>query len=243
MPISYIPIKMAEVILSGKTSFKIEVPYTVIESGEPGPKPLILYLHGFRQNMELFQRLTKPMLNLRAYHVYIQGPYPVYEPPGNRNVSKWGRGWYLYDGKSGQFTKSLEITSAFIQEVVDRILGVLDVERFGVFGYSMGGYLGGYFALSRWKHVHEAIIIGGRIKTEVFENRLEQARHIQFLALHGDKDTSVYPGPQKEHIGVLNDHGFDATFKTLDAEHALTAPFIDESMAWLRSIGYHEVVE
>jgi predicted esterase len=102
----------------------------------------------------------------------------------------------------------------------------------------MGGYLAGYFMLSRWKHVNEAIIIGARIKTEVFANKLQEAKHINVLALHGADDKSVFPEPQQKEIETLKMAGFNAHFKSIKAQHKLTQLFTEESKLWLIKIGY-----
>ncbi len=227
-----------EVLISGKSSFKIEVPYKLIETGTKGEKPLIVYLHGYKQNIKIFKSLVEGMMELDAYHLFIQGPYPVYDETRKVNVSKWGRAWYLYDGKRGQFAKSLEVTSEFIQEIIEGLFNVIKINKVCLFGYSMGGYQAGYFALSRWKHVSETIIIGARIKTELFDDKLDQAKHIKVLALHGKDDTNVYPQPQKKEIEKLKKVGFLADFIEVQEGHKLTKPFIDESINWLKKAGY-----
>jgi predicted esterase len=229
-----------EVLVSGKTSFKIEVPYKLIETGAKGKKPLIVYLHGHNQNIAYFEKKADSMLNIEAYHLFIQGPYPIYNTSRKVNVSEWGRAWYLYDGNQGQFIKSMEVASEFIQEIIDGLIDMLEISRLCVFGYSMGGYLGGYFALSRWKHVNELIVIGGRIKTEIFEDKLELAKHVSVLALHGKEDTNVYPDPQKKCVNLLQSNGYDATFRLLDGGHALKNVFFEEAKNWLKERGYVE---
>lgn len=229
---------MRDVLISGKTSFKIEVPYKLIETGEKGPKPLIVYLHGYNQNIEYLEKKAEKMLDVKAYHLFIQGPYPIYDTSRDVNVSKWGRAWYLYDGNQRQFIKSMEVSSEFIQEIIDGLAEVIEISRLCIFGYSMGAYLGGYFAFSRWKHVNDLIAIGGRIKTESFEGKRAQAKHLNILALHGKNDTSVFPDPQKEGIELLKKEGFNASFKLLDAGHEFAPIFIDETIEWLLSTGY-----
>lgn len=229
---------MKEVLISGKASFKIEVPYKLYETGEKGKKPLIVYLHGFNQNIDRFEKIVNPLTELRAYHLFIQAPYPIYDETRTKKVEDWGRSWYLYDGEQQQFVRSMELSSEFIQEIIDGLLPNIEVNRICLFGYSMGGYLAGYFMLSRWKHVNEAIIIGARIKTEVFTDRLQEAKHINILALHGSGDKSVFPEPQKKEIEKLKNEGFNAQFKSIEAQHKLSQPFIAESEFWLKENGY-----
>ncbi len=229
---------MENVLISGKTSFKIEVPYKLIEVGDPGKKPLIVYLHGFDQNIEQFKKLVNSMLDLEAYHLFIQGPYPIYDQKREKKVKDWGRSWYLYDGEQDQFIRSLELASEFIQEVIDSILKHISVSRLAVFGYSMGGYQAGYFALSRWKHVNELVVIGGRIKTEVFEGRKGNYDHMNVLALHGSKDENVKSTPQNKCCTQLAEWGANVTFKELEETHALSSLFVHETREWLMSLGY-----
>jgi len=232
---------MSEVLSTGKSSFKIEVPYKLIETGEKGKKPLIVYLHGYNQNIKYFRRKVEKLTGLKAYHLFIQAPYPIYDREHKRKVPEWGRAWYLYDGDQQQFIKSLELASEFVQEVVDNILNHIEVNRLGMIGYSMGGYLAGYFALSRWKHVNDLVVIGGRIKTEVFEQRSGNYDHMNVLALHGTGDESVKSEPQQKSAEQLKKMGAKVTFKELDEGHDLSAAYISETKEWMKSLGYKEL--
>ncbi len=227
-----------EVLAAGKSSFKVEVPYKLIETGDKGKKPLIVYLHGYRQNIDLFEKKMKPLLDLNAYHLFMQGPYPVYDESRSRKVEEWGRAWYLYDGRDEQFVKSLELASEFIQETVDKLLNHINVSRMAVIGYSMGGYLAGYFALSRWKHVNDLVVIGGRIKTEVFAEKDGSYDHMNVLALHGIRDESVKSEPQQRSAEELGSWGAKVTFKELDEGHSLNSRYLEEVGEWLKSNGY-----
>ena len=225
-----------DVLTSGKSSFKLEVPYRLFEKGSQNPKPLIVYLHGYGQNLEQFIKLTKPMHVLEAYHLYIQGPYPVstrIEP-----IREWGYAWYLYNGKQGAFIKSMEYSSEFIQEIIDNLLPHIHANRVCILGYSMGAYLAGYFGLSRWKHTNEMITIGGRIKTEIFKTRWTNRKHINVLALHGTKDKSVLPERQEEQINILKEKNMNASFIAIEEEHKLTRPYLIKAVEWLEGLGY-----
>jgi predicted esterase len=231
---------MSETLKKGTSSFSIDVPYLLKETGSETRKPLIIYLHGFKQNIEYFEKKVEKMMRLNAYHLFIQAPYPVYDTTRKLEVARWGRAWYLYDGDQNQFIESMERASVFINEVLDSVSGELPISRVCIFGYSMGAYLGGYFALSRPDTINELITIGGRIKTEAFEGKREKANHIRVLALHGENDSSVYPEPQKKCVEQLLRDGFKAEFRLVDAGHKLESVFVHESIDWLRSIGYSE---
>lgn len=231
---------MKEVLISGKASFKIEVPYKLIEVGEKKQKPLIVYLHGFKQNISHFQKKVKKLLIFDAYHLFIQGPYPIYDESRKREVAQWGRAWYLYDGEQNQFVRSLELSSEFVQEVVDGLLKHIEVSRLAIIGYSMGGYLAGYFALSRWKHVNELVVVGGRIKTEVFRERRGSYDHLNVFALHGVNDENVKSDPQKKSVKELKKWGANVQFMELKESHKLSDAYIKEIMNWLEKCGYQK---
>lgn len=224
---------MGEVLISGKTSFKIEVPYKLIEKGEADEKPLIVYLHGFNQNIEQFQEHVGSMLSIDAYHLFIQGPYPIYDRSRSKKVSEWGRAWYLYDGDQQQFVKSMELASEFIQQLIDKLKEQISASRLIIFGYSMGGYLAGYFSLSRWRHVNDVIVVGGRIKTEVFDNQEGRYNHLNVLALHGANDKSVKSDAQEKSCKELAEWGAHVTFREIDAAHKLNKKYIAEILSWI----------
>lgn len=230
--------KDREVLVSGKTSFKIEVPYTLIETGEKRKKPLIVYLHGFGENNSEFIKTCDSLFNLEAYHLFIQGPYPLYDRSRKKNVADWGRAWYLYDGNRGQFIKSLELASEFIQEIIDNLLPMLNVSRIGLMGYSMGGYLAGYFALTRWKHVNDLAVVGARIKTEVLNDNWENIQHLNIAAFHGEKDERVKSEPQAKEIETLIEKGVNAELNLLKENHSFSDVYIKRILDWFEKIGY-----
>ncbi|TVQ14094.1 MAG: hypothetical protein EA364_04735 [Balneolaceae bacterium] len=225
-----------QVLISGKTSFKVEVPYRLIETGTPGDKPLIVYFHGFGQNMDAFQQQMKKLLDVRAYHLFLQGPYVNLGDAEYRG--KWGYSWYVYNGKQGSFIKSLEYTSEFVQGVIDGLVPHLKVDRVCILGYSMGAYLAGYFAFSRYKHTNDLVMIGGRLKSEVFKGRIKKGKHIRILTVHGKNDSVVEHGAQAEEMQKLIKAGFDVTEITHTGGHSLKPAQIAGIYSWMRSKGY-----
>ncbi len=225
-----------EVLSSGKTTFKIEVPYKLFHTGERKEKPLIVYLHGYNQNIEMFEKQTKAFHKLDAHHLYIQGPYAAIGHVKHR--AKWGFAWYLYNGKQGAFLKNLEYTSEFIQGVIDHLLQYIKVSRLCVIGYSMGGYQAGHFAFSRWKHTNELIVIGGRIKTESLKSKFKYGKHINTLALHGTEDDQVSAESQQKSISDLQANKINAEMKTWKTGHKMTSGMQEYALNWLKKAGY-----
>jgi predicted esterase len=232
----------SDVLLSGKTSFKIEVPYLLIETGEKsGEKPLIIYLHGYGGNLKKSRKVFSDCLNISAFHLFIEGPYPILESKGNKPVEDWGRSWYLFDGRQAQFIKSMELASEFIQEIIDRLAELISYNRTCMIGYSMGGYLAGYFGLTRTRHVQDLITIGCRIKTEILDEERtdwDQYKNLRVLAIHGKNDTTVLPDPQIKEIEFLQSKNINATIKLTDGNHKINKTAIHETKGWLIKNGY-----
>jgi predicted esterase len=135
--------------------------------------------------------------------------------------------------------KSLEYTAEFIQEIIDGVVPFIKVTRLCLIGYSMGGYQAGYFALSRWKHTNELIVIGGRIKTEIVtESGWQNLKHMNVLALHGAEDEQVLPEPQRQSIDILKQNGVSAEFESMEGGHALTSEYWVSAERWLKKMGY-----
>src|SRR5699024_10397072 len=147
---------------SGESTFELSVPYTLYETGSDRAKPLMVYLHGFKQNSKIFKRLMHPLTELEAYHLFIQGPYPVYDRKRNKTVDQWGRSWYLYDGRAEQFVSSLEEAAQFLDRLLEDIYPDINTTRTAMVGYSMGGYLAGYYGLSRADQIDELAVMGSR---------------------------------------------------------------------------------
>lgn len=230
---------MKKILKSGQVTFNVDVTYKLVETGaESSEKPLIVYLHGFNQNISLFEKLVEPMFALEAYHLFIQGPYPIYDRRRKKTVEEWGRSWYLYDGRQDQFVKSLERASVFLEEQIHAIRQQIPASRTAVFGYSMGGYLGGYFTLSRSQLVNELIVVGGRIKTEVFEDSPGNYSHLNVLALHGKNDASVKSNPQKKSCKQLAEWEANVQFKEVEEGHKLTKIYLQEAKNWLKTLSY-----
>jgi predicted esterase len=229
-----------EFLISGKTSFCYDVPYRVYDTGiEKIEKPLVLYLHGFKDNLGLFhKRCSEIVDNIEAYHLFIQGPYPVYDRRSKKKVKDWGASWYLYDGEQEQFMSSLEKTSDFIDKILLEIKNLINVERICLIGFSMGGYLAGYYALTRAKLVNELIVAGARIKTEILEGKWELISHLNILALHGEHDKLVDYQPQRNEIKRLTNQRVSAEFKLIDQKHNFNDEFVSLICEWLSNKDY-----
>jgi len=225
-----------DVLVSGKTSFKVEVPYQVAETGPKGPKPLIVYLHGKGGTIEAFKRETSGFHSLSAYHLYIQGPYA--DKTVTETRERIGYAWYLYNHKQGSLVKSLEYTAEFIQEVIDGVRPFLKITRLCLIGYSMGGYQAGYFAFTRWKHTNELIAIGARLDAGILNIGSSHVGHIGILGVHGEQDEVVEARYQADAIKAMAAIGLDARLQMVPGGHTLSDDAIRASLDWMATRGY-----
>ncbi|REL33024.1 hypothetical protein DYD21_12240 [Rhodohalobacter sp. SW132] len=230
----------AELLQSGKAGFKIQVPYQLLETGKKeAEKPLIVYLHGFGKNIKSFKTECIPMLGLSAYHLFIQGPYPLYDRKGQKKVEDWGRAWYMYDGEQEQFRVSLDHASRFIRQIIQRTTGAISSNRTCIIGFSMGGYLAGYHAIHNPEQVNELIMYGARFKSELLIGDYRKISHQNILALHGIDDNMVEPAPQRKEMEVLRSNGVDATFVEIEETHTFSNTGIERIIDWLSHRGYN----
>lgn len=223
---------------SGNVSFKIDRSYELIESGRKDhPKPLIVYLHGYRQALKDFREQCQGFLQAEAFHLFIQAPYPVYDKSGNKPVEQWGSAWYLYDGNQEQFISSLEKTSQFLIEIIKKKNRVYNCNRITVFGYSMGGYLAGYLALTHPELIHDLIVYGCRLKTEIVSD-YHSHHHQRILAVHGERDKYVDSMAQKKEIEYLREQQLDAAFISVQETHAFSSKIVSYILPWLADKDY-----
>jgi predicted esterase len=225
-----------DVLVSGKTSFKVEVPYLLGETGPKGPKPILVYLHGRGETIETFKAATSRFHDLDAYHLYIQGPYADKTVTASRE--RIGYAWHLYNHKQGSLVKSLEYTAEFIQEVVDGVRPFLNITRLCLIGYSMGGSQAAYFAFTRWKHTNELIAIGSRLDTGILNIRSPHVGHIGILGVQGEQDAVVEARSQADAFADLADAGIDARLRLVPGGHPLSEEAIRAALDWLATRGY-----
>ena len=235
--------RKATILVDDTYPFTIDVPYTLIETGQKkSEKPVIIYLHGFNDTLERFiNSYESAFEKIEAYHLFIQAPYPLYDRTGKKKVDEWGSAWYLYDGDQKQFVKSMEISSKFIENLLKDTSSKIDISRTCLFGYSMGGYLAGYFAFTRNKLINELIVIGARLKTEILDKNWELLHDLQVLAIHGSEDNVVDYKSQRTEIEQLSMNGVNANFKLLDQKHIFNKRSIECAYDWLFKKNYKKI--
>jgi len=214
-----------------------QVPCKLIKTGK-NPENLLVYLHGYKQNIQILERKFDRLTNVNGYHLFIQGPHLIYNESRQRPFKEWERAWYFYDGSQQVFIDSMEESSKFLETLLKNLNNKYSISRTGMIGYSMGGYLAGYFAFSRSELIDDLAVIGARLKTEVFEQTLNQSNHINILAVHGTNDESVKLKPQKDEIKKLKQLGYQAELLQTDSGHRIDPVIVDNLHKWLITNGF-----
>lgn len=216
---------------------KQQVPCKLIQTGK-NPENLLVYLHGYKQNIQILEKKFEKITTINAYHLFVQAPHVLYEQSRKRPLEEWGRAWYFYDGSQQVFIDSMEESSKFLESLLKSVKNQYSVSRTGIIGYSMGGYLAGYFAFSRSVLIDDLAVIGARLKTEVFEQTLSQYKHIKVLALHGKNDESVMLKPQRDEIEKLKQLGYQAELLQTNSGHRIDPEIVDNLHKWLITNGF-----
>jgi phospholipase/carboxylesterase len=180
-----------------------------------------------------FALLLQKLFRLPFRFLTPRGPYPV-EVRGEGRI---GASWYAYDGDQERFRRELERAEAILLDLLREVEGErrLAPRARIVFGFSQGGYLGGYLAVRRPELFGAMIISGARVKTEFLEKEMPVAAERGFRALlcHGERDASVAPEAATRSRDALAGAGIAVDLETLDAGHSLGRAQIDVISAWL----------
>jgi hypothetical protein len=175
-----------ELILSGKASFYLEVPYRLYRTGGDGKQPLYVYLHETGQNLVALERLIAPLRANPGYHLLIQAPYPDVLPDDEDRSFFW-----IPNHKDEQtITAAREYVSEFLQEVIDGLLPHIEAERLVLVGWEGSRNQISYFCATRPHYINEMVLFGGSVNRAWMEQDSSRYKHLRMLGLSG-KDADI----------------------------------------------------
>ncbi len=235
-------------VVEGEVPFLRRVPWRlVLPPGRGGPAPVLVALHGKGDRSSRFESEALEALPPGWALLLPSGPIPR-DRDAARGAASVGDSWYLYDGDTPRFRESLDRAEAHLlrslraaraaSRRLPRGARLLDTGRAAILGFSQGAYLGGIAAVRRPAVFRAAVLVGGRLKTEILGDALPaaRARGLRLLGLHGEGDPSVRPGPSRESIDAARAAGLDAEFRSFDGGHEFTPGMRRAAREWLAGL-------
>ncbi len=175
-----------ELLLSGKASFSLEVPYRLYRTGDTKNNPLFVYLHENGRNLSALEKITEPLRPLAGYHLLIQAPYADVQAGSSERSYYW-----IPDYKDEQtITAAREYVSEFLQEVIDGLLPHIDAGRLVLIGWEGSRNQVSYFCATRPHYINEMILFGGSVNRSWMEQESTRYKHLRMLGLSG-KDAEI----------------------------------------------------
>jgi len=175
-----------EVLVSGKASFSMEVPYRLYRSGDAASHPLYVYIHENGRNLTALENITEPLRQLPGYHLLIQAPYPEIK------ADKSGRAYHWIPRMEDEAneTAAREYVSEFLQEVIDGLLPHINGSRLVLVGWEQSRGQVSYFCATRPHYVNELIMFEGSVDQSWMDKDNNRYKHLRVLGLSG-KDADI----------------------------------------------------
>ncbi|MBD3160763.1 MAG: hypothetical protein GF346_01335 [Candidatus Eisenbacteria bacterium] len=204
----------------GSTSFVIEPRDVTLfpDRAEP-PYPTVVGLHGMAMRIEILARWIRGMTDEGCAWLLPEGPYPLERKMGRLRMI--GHAWYLYEGDTPAFRRSLRESEDRLLRLIDRRATTdrLDRDRMLLLGFSQGGYFAGSVGLRHAERFRGIAVAGGRIRIGFADRDIREIPRIPILFLHGTDDDVVPIDKARESAAELEEHGFPVRFEEIDGGH------------------------
>jgi predicted esterase len=200
----------------------------------PAAAPLLVALHGKGDRQERFRREAEDALP-GGWSLLVPptpGPAPGLDDPGPDS-------WYFYEGDDARFRRSLDhAVEHVLRTIAEARKGAPGPGTAALLGFSQGAYLAGVAAVRHPDLFRAAVLVGGRLKIEILGDHVAEARArgLRILALHGEKDVLVKPGPARDSVERARAAGLDAGFRSFDAAHRFTPEMRAAAKEWLERL-------
>lgn len=197
-------------------------------SAAPADLPLLLALHGWGQDEDVFARLLRPL---------DVPPLRILLPRAPGQGGEGGASWYDYDGDQPRFRAALERCESTLLATLDAVErdAALRPRRRWLLGFSQGGYCGAWLALRHPERFAGMVIVGARVKTEWLAEDAARAAGMGFRALlcHGVRDTAVPVDAAERSRDALASAGLRVELHHFDGGHSLGRRPLRHVADWL----------
>ncbi len=193
--------------------------------------PLVLGLHGWGMNEDLFARLLRGLLGFPCRLLLPRAPLAI--------PDRSGASWYDYDGNQERFHAELlrcEETVLSLVKTVERNQELKPRSRW-LLGFSQGGYCGSWIGLRNAGYFRGMAIVGARVKTEILTEEMARAADLNFevLLCHGRQDVSVPPAAAENSLAGLEAAGLEVELQWFDAGHTMGKQPVETIAQWLEN--------
>jgi predicted esterase len=197
---------------------------------EPGA-PLVIALHGWGMTARAFVRWLKPGIERGGLSWWFpRGILPCEVSGAQRR--RIGYAWYVFDGNQERLRASMDEARAYLVALAGNARRALRPSSISLLGFSQGGYLASYVALTRPDLFSGLVCCGGRPKSE-FVDDLSAARDVRILIQSGAQDTSVNPELIDKGVGPLVEASLDVTSRSYDTGHTLSPEMATDAAEFL----------
>jgi len=186
----------------------------------------MIILHGRGDSSAGFTWLPPYMQMEDMNYLLLDAPYEYYG----------GRSWY--DLAPNQLD-GIEHSSEILTEIFDELFEArFDVSQSFLFGFSQGSLLTFEFGARYSKKLAGYIAVSGYIydAPRVLAEMNPELKKANWLCTHGEADGVLPYSLSKEQVKLLQDGGFEITFKTYDKDHTILQEELDMIVAWMKAI-------
>jgi predicted esterase len=187
-----------------------------VPRAEPG-RPLVIALHGRGMTARALERWLRPGIERGGVSWWI----PRGILPCEVRSRKIGYGWYVFDGDQAALRSSMDEARAYVVGLAEMARRRLRPARITLLGFSQGGYLASYVALTRPDVFARMVCVCGRPKAE-FVGDLARARAVRVLVQTALRDPTLKPDLVARGVIPLKEAGLAVEERTYDTDHRLT---------------------
>lgn len=188
-----------------------------------GPAPLVLLLHGLRQDRRFSLEAWGPLAG-RVHRLAAAGPC-VHEWGRPRRI---GNAWYVYDGDREALQGEMALTSAALDTLIDDVAGRVEISDLWVAGFSQGAYLALYYGLAHNRAVTRVQAIAGNVNVHAtFESLAGKTVHLE----HGREDAACPVERMEQLEQLLSQRGAAVTRRLHACGHEVIPGMMDSLLA------------
>ncbi|MHC4817840.1 MAG: alpha/beta hydrolase [Planctomycetota bacterium] len=180
-------------------------------------QPLVIALHGWGMTPRAFERWLRPGMEQPGVSWWI----PRGILPCEVRSRKIGYSWYVFDGDQVALRASMDEARAYLVHLAEVARRRLAPRAITLLGFSQGGYLASYAALTRPDLFQRLICCCGRPKAE-FVDDIEAARGVRVFVQTGAQDVSLKPELMARGVGPLKEAGLAVVERSYEGDHRMT---------------------